>query len=253
MLHHQASCIAADASAISATHSLFEENEGGDVIFARAASTVDVTHSTFEKNIAKATATQWHSHDGGATISLWEASVATLNGVSFIANTGVTAGAIKVTEESTIAIDGGLFRGNTASATDAAGAAIFANKRARVISSQSSFYGNSASAQVSAGAIYVGSGADITLMDATLRSNKAIASFFGAGAVYTDKSRVNLTRTMIETNTATGGTALTASNYADALYVRYPLKIFIQDSTFNPLVWGGKTVSIMPRIVNPGA
>ena len=84
-------------------------------------------------------------------------------------------------------------------------------------------------------------------------SNKAIASAFGAGAIYTDKSRVNLTRTIIETNTATGGTALTSSNYADALYVRYPLKIFIQDSTFNPLVWGGKTVSIMPRIVNPGA
>jgi hypothetical protein len=253
MQHHQASCIAADASVISAAHSLFAKNDGGDVIFARSTSTVDVAHRTCEKNSANATVGQWHSHDGGATISLWEASVATLNEVSFIENTGVAAGAILVTGESTVAIDRGLFSGNTASATEAAGAAIFANQRAQVRSSQTSFDGNSASAQLSAGVIYAGIGVEISLTDATLSNNQAVSTLFGAGAIYADESYGSLVRSSVETNTATGGTALTASNYADALYVRSPLKIFIQDSTFNPLIWGGKTVSIVPRIVNPGA
>jgi hypothetical protein len=247
MSHHQASCIAADASAISATHSLFQNNEGGDVIFARAGSTVDVAHSIFKQNIVKATARPWQLFASGATISLWEASVATLDEVSFIENTGGVAGAIFVTEDSTIGIDGGLFSGNTASATDAAAAAIFANRHAQVRSSQSSFEGNSASAQLAAGVIYAGSFAEITLTDATLSGNQAVGDLFGAGAVYSDNSHVNFTRTRIDGNTAAGGTATTASNYADALYVRSPLKVFIQDSSFNPLVWGGKTVSINPQ------
>ena len=251
MTHHQAACIAADASVISATNSLFQNNEGGDVIFARSASTVDVAHSTFKDNIAKAAAGPWQSQEGGATISLWEASVANLEEVSFIENTGVAAGAILVTGESIVAIGGGLYSGNTASATDAAGAAIFANQHAQVHSSRCSFDGNSAAAQVSAGVIYAGGGAEIILTDATLSNNQAVASLFGAGAVYADKSHISLIRANISSNTATGGTALTMSSYADALYVLTPLKVFIQDSSFDPLVWGGKTVSINPQIL-PG-
>ena len=256
MWHHQASCIAADGSEISATHSLFQNNQGGDVIFARTASTVDVAHSTFKENVAKAAAGPRHLSEGGATISLWEASVATLNEVSFIGNTGVAAGAIVVTGESAVAIDLGRFSGNVASANTeccAAGAVIFANQRAQVTSSQSSFDGNKASAQLSAGAIYGSDGATITLTDATLSRNEAVGSLFGAGAVYADKSGVSLTRVSISLNTAKGATTLTRANYADALYVSSPLHIFIRDSGFNPLVWGGQTMSITPRIVNPGA
>ena len=253
MRHHQASCIAADGSEISATHSLFQNNQGGDVIFARTASTVDVAHSTFKQNVAKAAAGPRHLSEGGATISLWEASVATLNEVSFIENTGVAAGAIVVTGESAVAIDLGSFTGNVASSNSAAGAVIFANQRAQVTSSQSSFDGNSASAQLSAGAIYGSDGAEITLTDATLSRNEAVGSLFGAGAVYADKSNISLTRVSISLNTAKGATTLTRANYADALYVSSPLHIVIRDSGFNPLVWGGQTMSITPRIVNPGA
>jgi hypothetical protein len=248
-----ASCIASDLSAVSATHSSFLKNEGGDVIFARRASTVDLVHSTFKHNIAKTAAKQLHLSYGGATISLWEASVATLEEVSFIENTGVTAGAILVTEESKVTINEGILSGNTASATDAAGAAIFANQRAQFYSSQNTFDGNSASAHLSAGVIHASGGSEITLTDARLSNNQAVGNLIGAGAVYADNSRVSLIRANISWNTATGGTALTSSNYADALYVRSPLKIFVQDTSFNPLVWGGKTVSIVPRIVNPGA
>jgi hypothetical protein len=177
--------------------------------------------------------------------------VANLEEVSFIENTGVAAGAILVTGESIVAIDGGLYSGNTASATDAAGAAIFANQHAQVHSSRCSFDGNSAAAQVSAGAIYAGGGAEIILTDAMLSNNQAVASLFGAGALYADKSLISLIRANISSNTATGGTALTMSSYADALYVLTPLKVFIQDSSFDPLVWGGKTVSINPQIL-PG-
>ena len=44
---------------------------------------------------------------------------------------------------------------------------------------------------------------------------------------------------------------LTQANYVDALYIASPLHIFIRDSKFEPLVWGGKTISINPMIL-PG-
>ena len=47
------------------------------------------------------------------------------------------------------------------------------------------------------------------------------------------------------------GTELTEANFVDTLYIKSPLRIFVRDSTFDPLVWGGKTVAINPQIL-PG-
>ena len=44
---------------------------------------------------------------------------------------------------------------------------------------------------------------------------------------------------------------MTASNFADALYIKNPRSIFVGDSTFKPLFWGDKTVSIRPQVL-PG-
>ena len=41
------------------------------------------------------------------------------------------------------------------------------------------------------------------------------------------------------------------ANYVDALYITSPLHVFVRDSTFEPLVWGGKTVAINPQVL-PG-
>ena len=75
---------------------------------------------------------------------------------------------------------------------------------------------------------------------------------YGAGAAYTQQAHLRLIGTAVQDNTAAGGDAITASNFADGLYIQSPLTIKIEYSSFAPLLWGGKTVSIIPRIVNPG-
>jgi hypothetical protein len=90
------------------------------------------------------------------------------------------------------------------------------------------------------------------MMNTTLHNNRAKAhetagSGYGGGAIGTDRSLLSLTRTMITNNEANGATELTSelleANYVDALYIASPLRIFIRDSTFEPLVWGEQTVA----------
>jgi hypothetical protein len=277
----RASCIAVEQSAISTTHSTFEVNAGGDVVVARAASTVDMSHTTFRDNtwavfVCEDGSVHQQKFDTqlcrmitsntgrGATISLWEGSIASLLSCSFVKNEGYTAGAVFVTDSNTAAtFDGASFFVNQAVAPDAAGGAIFATDHAIVHVSRSIINSNSAFSQLAAGAIYASNSADITLIDTTLSANQADAhatagSVFGSGAVYTDGSVAKLIQTTVVNNTAAGGTGITRANYADGLYILFPLMIYVEDGTYEPLVWGGKTsenlptVSINPRIINPG-
>jgi hypothetical protein len=248
-----ASCITVDASTVSATHSLFDGNDGGDVIVAHASSTVDLIHSTFQKNRVHD-----HSRTSRATLSLWDGSIATLVRVSFSGNDGVVAGALSIAGIRTAAtVNHVKFNGNYASAADAAGGAIFVTDGATVRGTGSTFDGNRASSQLAAGAVYATGAAEVILTDAMLTDNEAGAHLtaggvFGAGAIYANRASISLIRSTITSNRATGGTALTETNYADALYIRSPLHIFVQDGKFEPLTWGGKTVVINPQIL-PGS
>jgi hypothetical protein len=222
----------------------------------------------------------------GAATLLLRGSVATLESTSFIKNDGEAAGAIFVTGGGAVKVDQGVFKLNRASATDAAAGAILAisdatvhavqceftdnfasapdaaaggilvSDHAIVHETQCTFDGNSATSQLAAGAVYASSATEVVLKNSTLSDNSADAhptagSIFGAGAVYADGSSISLTRATITNNMAAGGTEVTKANYVDALYIASPLRIFIHDSTFEPLVWGGKTVSINPMIL-PG-
>jgi hypothetical protein len=118
----RSSCISADGSVVSATHSLFEGNAGGDVITARAGSTVDLGHSTFQQNdvaAAGAVASVGRRRLGtderqSGAVSLREGSVATLVGTSFIGNLGGVAGAIAASDGSIVTFDQGIFQENEA-------------------------------------------------------------------------------------------------------------------------------------------
>jgi hypothetical protein len=217
---------------------------------------------------------------------LLRGSVATLEGISFIANEGGASGAIFVMDGGTATLAQGIFKSNRASATDAAAGAILATSSATVHAvqceftdnsasasdaaagailasahtivdgTQCTFDGNSATSQLAAGAVYADGATELTLTNATLSNNNAdvhptAGSIFGAGAVYAAGSSTSLTRANITNNKAVGGTEVTKANYVDALYISSPLRIFVRDTTFEPLVWGGKTVSINPQIL-PG-
>jgi hypothetical protein len=278
---NDASVIVADASAVSATHSLFEDNVGGNAVIAvHADSTVNLAHTTFQQN--KVSALQLYA----SAATLWvRDSVATLEDISFIDNYG-GAGAILVTDGGTATLAQGIFKSNRGSTANAAAGAIFATSYATVHTVQCEFTDNSASApeaaagailasdhaivhgiqcifdgnsalsQVAAGAVYADGAAEVALTNVTLSDNSAAGhptagSVFGAGAVYADRSSISLTRATITGNNATSGTTLAEANYVGALYIVAPLGIIVRDSTFEPLVWGGKTVSISPQIL-PG-
>jgi hypothetical protein len=332
----RSSCISADDSAISATHSLFEGNAGGDVITARAGSTVDLADSTFQQNdlaAAGAAASVERRYLGAddrqsGALSLREGSVATLARTSFIGNLGGAAGAIFATHGSVVTFDQGLFKeneagmqapwrwrynnagavagaivaqvgtqvrgtrsafianwatgnsvivdgistmaagailasgsaavhaehcefiGNMASAANAAGGASSMIDHAHIYGAQCMFQGNSAASQFAAGAVYAGGISEIILMNTTLHNNRAKAhetagSGFGGGGICTDSSSLSLTRASVTDNVATASTKLTASNFADSLYVSYPPGLAIRDSTFEPLAGGGKTVAVV--------
>ena len=123
--------------------------------------------------------------------------------------------------------------------------------------SQAVFKKNTAASQLAGGAIFGSSGADIILTDSALTANTASphpedGGLYGAGAAYTQQAHLRLIDTAVQDNTATGGDTITASNFADSLYIQTPLTIKVKDSSFAPLLWGGKTVTINPRIANPG-
>jgi hypothetical protein len=258
-----ASCIVVDASFLSTTHSLFDRNAGGDVIVARAASTVDLAHTTFQENTVSADKIGgWLAGNAGsvAIISLWEGAVVALTRIIFIRNVGGNAGALWVSGLGTaVTFDQTNFINNEAIAPTVAGGAIFATDRAQVRGTRSTFGGNVAASQLAAGAIYASSAAEITLTDVTLRKNEARGSgrgpiansVLGAGAIYADRSSLSLVRAMVAQNTAAGWTAVTDPDYVDALYITLPSEIFVQDTTFVPLVWG-QTISISPQIL-PGS
>ena len=237
---------------------------GAAVIVARAVSSVDLTHTTFQENTISADSVGgWlaGNQENIAIISLWEGSVAALTSATFSRNIGGAAGALWVSGLSTaVTFDRTQFIGKEAISPNAAAGAIFVTNQAQVRGTQSIFEGNLAASQLAAGAVYVTGAAGITLMDATLRKNKAHGSkrrrspeadsLLGAGAVYAERSSVSLVRATIAQNTAAGRTEQTKTDYADALYITSPIGFFVQDTIIEPLVWG-KTVSISPQIL-PG-
>jgi hypothetical protein len=267
----RATCIAADASFISATHSIFKGNSGADVIYARAASVVDIHHTVFDGNSVE-DMQSWDSRalalrmtlgplgplgntwrrlqsvdvSPGATISLVEGSVANLISVSFVSNTGAVAGAMFAADEGTfVSLKEVIFRENQASKLDGAAGAIYVWNQARVHAEQCTIDANQVVADVAAGAIHASGGAEVILTDTVLSGNKAAGAVFCAGAVYIERSTVSLLRTTVESNSASGGTMLTESNYADAIHATAPVKLFIKDSAIRPIVWGGKTVGLL--------
>jgi hypothetical protein len=301
---HRASCITADRSDISASHSFFGDNVGGDVI-AASDSSVDLVQVIFYRNkgggedSAPTQGRQRYWEDGpSATVSLWEGSDAKLQRVSFIDNIGASAGAVFVTQ-SQVNFDQVKFVSNRGLALDMAAGAILARKGAVIHGTNCTFSNNFATSKVAAGAIHLSNGAVVALTDTMLVDNTAAGSsdsnpgmdvfqrspgstesIFGAGALYAEDSAVSLVQTMIKQCTTAcgncaantynvnqaadrwdngnqfecvfGATETTRSNYAEALYVARPAKIFIRDSIIEPLQWGDKTIVIHPRIVNPG-
>jgi hypothetical protein len=259
-----ASCIVVDASALSAIHSLFDRNAGGDVIVARATSSVDLAHTTFRENtVSTDKVGGWLAGNEGsvATISLWEGSVAALTKAAFIRNVGGAAGALWVSGFNTaVSFDQSKFIGNEAIESNAAAGAIFATDHAYVCGTRSTFEGNVAASQLAAGVVYATDAVEITLTDVTLRYNEAhgskrykqyvVDSVLGAGTIYADHSSISLVRATVAQNTAIGWTVLPDPNYMDALHINSPRNIFVQDTTFEPLVWA-QTVSISPQVL-PG-
>ena len=262
----RASCITAEsASVVSATYSVFESNTGGDVIFARTNAEVDLAHCTFQSNGIAPTAGENHrrqlgssAQTNGVVIALVEGAVARVSDSTFSANHGLTAGAITAAgTDTTMSLDRVDFQFNTASAAAGAAGALHVSGGATVRGTHTVFVRNSAASQLAGGALCVTSGAHVVLTDSTLTLNTASphpddGALYGGGAVYAQQSHVHLVRTAVQKNLATGGDEITASNFADALYVLAPLAIFVVDSSFVPLIWGGVTVSINPRNVNPG-
>ena len=236
-----ASCIVVDASAVSASHSLFEGNEGGDVIVARMSSTVDLVHTTFKGNAVSdesAAARDWEALDtrgcqGGtkcwlaqygqnkATVSLWEGSVATLATVSFLENRGTAAGGIFLAHLGTTAmLDQVEFARNQATDPNAAGGAIFVGNQATVSGMRSLFKSNTAASLLAAGAVFVIEDAKVTLTNTTLSHNRAkghkiVGSLFGSGAIYSDGSAVRLTHATIDDNEADDDSAADSSSAND--------------------------------------
>ena len=149
------------------------------------------------------------------------------------------------------------FQSNIAAAAAGAAGAIHISGGATIRGTHTVFESNSAASQLAGGAVSATSSATVLLSDSTLVMNMAhphpeAGGLYGAGACYAHQAHLYLVRTVVHDNTATGGDAITASNFAAALYVHSPLTIKVEDSSFIPLVWGGVTASINPRIVNPG-
>ena len=258
----RASCITADAAVVSAAHSVFESNTGGNVISAGANAVLDLAHTVFRSNDHAAGAANVRrrrlassGQTDGAVIALVDGSVAHVSDATFISNIGLSAGAIIVADAGTaIFLDRVKFTTNTATAPDSAGGALHVSGGATVRGSQTVFESNSAASQLAGGAIFASSGADIILTDSTLTANTASphpedGGLYGAGAVYTQQAHLQLIGTAVQDNTAAGGDAVTASNFADGLYIQSPLTIKVKDSSFAPLLWGGKSVSINPQVL----
>jgi hypothetical protein len=229
-----ASCITADASAVSATHSLFERNRGADVIAAGSASTVDLDHTLFRSNdvsqcklalpfvgpvrdcwgptvtncwlptvgsVGDWKAQQESSCSGaGAAVSLHEGSVATLLATSFIGNVGGAAGAI-VAVESTVTLTHTACRLNQASGPTVAAGAILLMSNAAAHAVHCEFTGNSASAPDAAGgAIFATDRVVVHGTQCTFDGNVA-GSQLAAGAVYAaGAAEITLMNTTLRAN-----------------------------------------------------
>jgi hypothetical protein len=238
-----ASCLTVDDSSLYTVYSAFEQNKG-NVIVASAASAVDAAHSMFKAN-------------QGISISLSTGSVGTITSCTFaeniITSSDTTTGAILTTDTGTMAhIYNSSFTSNTAVARLSAAGALYARDGAVMFVTSTEFVSNVAQSQVAAGAIFGTRGSNIALTDVKCVSNQADpytesgTTLIGAGALYSEASTTSITRTLITNNKATGATAITSYNYAEALFILSPRSIYVKDSNFAPLLEGGKTVTINP-------
>ena len=260
---NSASVVVLEHSSMTIEGSEFDDNVGQSVLVATS-STLDIAHTAFTRNVDPgqpvATAGRRRlSEDGtpsrqGATVSLWAGSVATLAQSSFAGNSGWSAGALFVANAGTsVSFDHMTFSGNQASSPDSAAGAIHVSDGASAEGMHGTFAANMAASQWAAGAIYANS-ATVTLSDVVFTANQAeghgtTGTRAGSGVLYADSCAVSITRAAIQNNKASGSTELTAANYADALYVLLPTSVEVMDSTFRPMLDGGKTVTINPGSV----
>ena len=258
-----ASVVVLEDSIMAIKGSRFVGNVGQSVIVATS-STLDIAHTAFDGNADPGEQTA--ATDGrrrlaeestpsrqGATISLWAISVATLAQSSFTGNVGWSAGALFIANAGTsVSFDLMTFSRNQASAPDSAAGAIHVSDGASATGTHVTFTGNGAASQWAAGAIYANS-ATVTLSDVIFTANQAeghptAGTRAGSGVLYADRCAVSISRATVEDNAASGSTALTAVNYADALLVLLPTSVEVMDSTFSPMRFD-KTVTITPGSV----
>jgi hypothetical protein len=265
--------LATGVSSVNLTHTIFKQNEGGMYTHPYKTCTDKVHNEATQTTCAKpyrhmpspetgpAIIKQWETWkvfwEGsvykGGTIALWEGSVANIVSCSMQNNAvSSAAGGIFVSGVGSVAtLDHVDLRGNDAACDSAAAGAIFAENHSHVYGTHCVLAENTAAASVAAGAIYAGVHTKVTLTDSQFHANYAKetpGSIFGAGALLADRASVSLTRTTLVDNYRADGGTLTAANYADALYVMHQEKIFIGESTFEPLDPGTKTVAINPQI-----
>ena len=263
----RASCITADASAVSVAHSEFESNTG-DAILAPASATIDLANSVFKSNRPEVAADNSlrrqlfsdvptnnaadelppsdqpafqrrrlaSSVQVGAVIVLAGGAMARISSTSFSSNVGLTAGAITVSGDGTaVFLDRADFNTNTATASENAGGALHVSGGAVARGMNTVFDANSAASQLAGGAGFASSGGDVVLTDSVLSTNTAYphpedGATYGGGALYMQQAHVRLIRTAVQDNAAIGGTAITASNFVNALYILAPLAIFVEEA-----------------------
>ena len=265
----KASVVVLESSTMTLVGSRFKENVGGNGVISMFASNATVERTTFEYNAASVqqlaaiqdggigrrslaeTTPDQTLHEHSTTIALWFGSVANLAYTSFVNNGGTSAGALFATDGGTkLFLRSVEFLANQAVRSDFAAGAVAVTDGAVASIADATFDGNHAQSQWSAGAIYVNLGS-VVINTASFVNNAAHAhpyagTWAGSGVLYADESAVQIDNATIFDNEATGDTDLTASNYADALYLVLPQEIIVRDSTFEPILDGGKTVAINP-------
>eukprot|EP01043_Picozoa_sp_COSAG02_P018545 COSAG02_NODE_868_length_16360_cov_12.608204_8_plen_1642_part_00 len=254
-------------SSMTVEASSFAENIGQSVIVATA-STLTIVHTAFDGNADSSeqkTALQEEIDRRrlseqveapsmqAATVSLWSGSVARLDQSRFTNNGGWSAGALFVANAgSSVRFDRVDFLSNQGISADSAAGALYLSDGATAEGTRSTFDGNWATSEFAAGAIYAKS-ATVTLSDAVFTANEArphptAGTRAGAGAVFSDRCAIRVSRATLSDNEASGGTDLTGANYADALQVLLPTSVAVVDSTFSPMNFE-KTVAINPGSV----
>ena len=239
------------SSTLSVDHTTFKSNAGGGVIVAIDGAALDVSHSAFTDNsVDPITRSR-------APISLWDGSVATLAASSFAGNAvdgataSTTAGAVFAAGVGTAAVlEAVAFTSNQATGTQMAAGAVLVHGSAMLSGRRCTFSLNQASAPTGGGGVCADS-AEIVLRNASFANNhaashSALPSLSGAGAIYCERTAVNVSDTAIVNNTV----ASDGQQFTEGLYAFAPTSIKLLDTSFQPLLDGSGTVSINPGSVD---